>query len=278
MVTAARARGAIRVSGGAFGAEVWIPDPETGRAALRQALSSESRQGMESVIIPRTVEFLRASLLPAAAGAPPTPSVEPVQALPPPPPAASVATEPAAPRPAGAPRLRIAAGSAVVASAGGVGAFPVAALSVGLRVTRRAGIEATALLPLWSPQLDTTAGTIRVSLTLAGLGAYATLFDRPRWSLEAAAGALAIAARTNGDARGANLGTNESMLSIAPYARAGATLKLTSWLSARADLIGGSTIIRVVISVADSSNENHRIATWGRPFGTGLLSLQASWL
>jgi len=271
-VAEAGARGAIRVSVGPLGAEVWIPDPETGRAALRQALSSESSQGMESVIVPRTVEFLRASLLPAAPSATAAATVE---AKPAPSPAATLASLPAPPRPP--PRLRLAAGSAVMGSPGGVGAVPQVAIALGVRVLGPAGVEAIALLPLSTPELETTGGSIRVSLALAGGGVYAKLIERARWSLEAAAGALAVSVRTEGDARGLYVGQKTSALTVSPYLRAGAAVNLTSWLGARLDLLGGAARDRMVISVQEG-NTLRRVATWGRPLGAAVLSLQASWL
>src|SRR6185295_6366568 len=72
IAAAGRAEGAIRVEPDASGAEVWLTDRATGQAGLRQSLSAAPSPAMVPVIALRTVEFLRASLLPAEA--PPLPA------------------------------------------------------------------------------------------------------------------------------------------------------------------------------------------------------------
>jgi hypothetical protein len=282
-VAAQHARGAIRVLAGGFGAEVWIPDPATGRSVLRQSLSSESTEGMESVIVLRTVEFLRASLLPSGVSA--TPATAPASssgsssAPSPGSSPAGVTANPSGPTSPGSrssPRLRFTAAPAVVVSPGGVGASPSTALAINFRIGRRLGIEAVGLLPVASPHLDTAAGSIRISIALVGAGAYARWTLSERWSWELAAGACAISVQTEGIPRGPYLGYSDGAVGLAPYARAGAALALTSWLSLRADLMAGSLLRRTVITVSEQGTSQD-IATWGRPFATALIGLQAGW-
>ena len=87
---------------------------------------------------------------------------------------------------------------------------------------------------------------------------------------------MAAVVRTLGSARGSNIGSAPGLTGLAPYGRVGAALALTPWLSARADLIGGAVLRRVVISVADETTD-HTIATWGRPLASALVGLQAGW-
>jgi hypothetical protein len=164
----------------------------------------------------------------------------------------------------------------VVLSPGGVGATAAAAVAVGLRLSRRVGIEATALFPVTTPRLEIDQGSIRVAVTLVGAGAYWRLAGGARWALEAAGGVLVASVHADGTGSGANIGLDTSLIGVAPYARAGATLALTPWLAARADLIGGAVVRRVNISFSDTGMY-HNIATWGRPLVSALIGLQAGW-
>jgi hypothetical protein len=259
----ARAQGAIRVEPDATGAEVWITDEATGRARLRQSLSAEASPGIIPVIALRTVEFLRASLLPAEA-----PPARPA------PPAAVVA--PAAPPPPFEPSrspLRGWLAPAWVASPGGVdGALSVAG-GASLRLGAHLGLEALALLPVAAARVTAPEGETRVQAYLAGAGAQLR-GSTGRWTADLGAGALAALVRATGTPSGAFVGATDSMGAVAPYARGGLALGLAPWLALRADVLVGVLAPRATVGVVGNDLVTRDAASWGRPFGALLLGLQ----
>jgi hypothetical protein len=252
IVSAAHAQGAIRVDAGATGAEVWLAEPITGRALLRQSLSSEPSPAMTSVIALRTVKFLRASFLPA-------------EASPAPPPPAVVVSPPPAPATEPASRFRLAIAPALLFSAGGLGATVAAAATASIRLRRHLGIEVLGLVPVTTAQLDTVEGSSRVSVYLVGAGANLRWSPWQMWSTDVSAGVLAAIVRATGTAHAPLMGVTEGMTGAAPYARAGAAFGVSSWLALRADILVGDMVPRAVIQNA---------ATWGRPMGAVMLGLQ----
>jgi hypothetical protein len=263
IVEAAHAEGAIRVEDAAS-AEVWIVDPATGRTRLRQSLAAEPSPAITAVIALRTVEFLRASLLPAP---PPRAPASPAPAAP----AAPVAVALATPPPAAAPprRLRVGLAPAVIASAGGVGAGLSGALTISVPVAARFGVEALGVLPLRPGSLETSEGTSQLSATMGGAGAWLRAAAGGRWSSDVGVGALAAVVRVTGAARAPYVGESHRATGAVPYLRAGASLGLASWLALRADVIVGALLPRVVVE-----SGGRDAASWGRPLGAVLLGLQ----
>jgi hypothetical protein len=265
IVSAARAEGAIRVAPDATGAEVWIAEPATGRTLLRQSLSADASPAMISVIALRTVEFLRASLLPAEAP-PPPPRPAPAPAV--------VAAPPEPPYAPSRSRVRFSLAPAWLASPGGVSRTISAAAAVAVRLGPHFGLEALALVPVSSGSVGVMdLGETRVSVYFAGAGAQLR-GSAGRWTGDLGAGALAalvVAAGTPSDP-GAT-GTTARMAAVAPYARGGVAFGLTPWVALRADVLVGALVPRPIVSV-ERGTASSDAGSWGRPFGALFVGVQ----
>jgi hypothetical protein len=259
----ARAQGAIRVEADASGAEVWITDETTGRARLRQSLSAEASPGIVPVIALRTVEFLRASLLPAEA--PPAPSARPAAVFAP--------AEPPAPFAASRWPVRGWLAPAWIASPGGLDGALSGAGGASLRLGAHLGLEALALVPVSAARVAAPEGETRVEAYLAGAGLQLRT-STGRVTADLGAGALAALVRATGTPTGAFVGATDSMGGVAPYVRGGLALGLTPWLALRADVLLGMLAPQATVGVVGNDLVTRDAASWGRPFGALLLGLQ----
>jgi len=258
-----RARGAVWVPPGAAAAEVWILDRDTGRIKIRQSITAEGDE-MAPLVALRTVEFLRASLLGLRPREPAPPPPEP------PPPPVGVERAVAPPSDAGpsptTPRISVSLGGGVTTSAGGVGPIPSIAAVVRAPLHGLLGVEALGLLSV-SPA---RVGNFSVNASLAGGGLTLRLLAGRRGSLDTGAGVMAAFVHAAGDIVGGSCcGTLAAL-----YGRAGAGLAFTPWLGLRAEALVGGVFQRPVFRVMGTEQT---LASWGRPFGSAMLDLEARW-
>jgi len=247
-----RARAAVWVPPGTAAAEVWIIDREAARATLRQSITAEGDE-MAPLVALRTAEFLRASLL----------GLPPAQPAPAPRPVPPVLSTPPVAEVMRAPRLSVALGAGVTASPGGVGVLPSIAAVVRAPLHGPLGAEALGLLsvaPAHTPRSS-------VMISLAGGGLSLRLMNGRRAVLDAGAGALGVFVHVDSP------GSPTAVVG-ALYGRVGGGLAFRPWLGLRLDAIVGGAIARPSFLTAGSTET---YASWGRPFTTGMLNLEARW-
>jgi hypothetical protein len=260
------------------GVEVWIVDRVTGKTVLREVVASASAADLAV----RVVELLRASLLemdaphPSRGEVPPPvelrtftqPAVAPLPVSPPPAPAPAPARAPAT-----WPWLGAMVGGAVVGSPGGV---PIGGL-VDARLRwmhfKRFGLSAGALIPTTAGTIKTSIGAADLHQGLAGGGVRVELGSAAgtwRPSLEAGLSAAWLA--TQGTAASSGLTVlGKTVVSAAPYARAGLASALAPWIAVRADVLAAAALRRM--SVNFTSTE---VARWGQPILGGSLGIELS--
>lgn len=263
------ARAVIRIAPGGNGTEVWVADPG-GAGTLRQSLVSTSRT-MAAVVALRTMEFLRASLLPE-----PQTARRPALAAPLPPRSqvsALIVASPQPSEPLAESSLRISIGPALVMSPGGLSAMGAASMRVAWNPHRVFGAELLGVVALTSAQVDTSEGSSHFWSALAGAGGTAVLPVTSRVELDAGAGMFGMMARARGEANQSYLGGSASTYAAAGYGRLGVTARATDHLGVRADALAGFTVQRLLVSVVPRGD----VADWGRPLVAATLSLQAAW-
>jgi hypothetical protein len=164
-------------------------------------------------------------------------------------------------------------GVAAVESAGGV---PLGALlDARLRwmPLGRFGLSASALIPTTAGTIKTTSAAAELRQGLAGGGVRVELGSRTsRWSPSLEVGLSAAWLATQGTAASSGLTVlGRTVVSAAPYARAGLAFSLAPWIAVRADVLAAATIQRLRVDFASTE-----VASWGRPILGGSLGLELS--
>lgn len=181
--------------------------------------------------------------------------------------------------------LEIAAGPAVLVSAGGLSPVKGVAVIGRARFGERAGIELMSILPLVPGSLTNPEGTVEVKTALFGAAALFVLTSTRHVRADAAVGGAALMTRAAGTAAqnpdvALFAGARTSWTGLA-HLRLGGGLALNRWLSLRADGIGGLAASRTVIGydVTDTAGQTTRFdrGTWGRAFAVVTVALQARW-
>jgi hypothetical protein len=128
------------------------------------------------------------------------------------------------------------------------------------------GVEALGLL--------SAPGRVRMSdatvtVSMVGGGPSLRLVGGRRGALDAGAGVMAAFVRVAGI-------MSPSQNTPVVYGRIGGGLAFTPWLGLRAEVLVGGTLIEPRLRTDMSMSQD--LASWGVPFGTGMLSLEARWL
>jgi hypothetical protein len=266
---------AVRLVPSSAGVEVWIVDRVTGKTVLREIVSDDPRSPAASATIAlRVVELLRASLMELNAPRPPPGEIEPpllVRELVPPAPAPLPAPPPS---PARRPLLSVELGPAALLSPGGLSPSGQVSAAVHVMPSAHVGASVLALIPVAPASLRGPEGRAAAHLGFVGIGILG-VFRAPDAIVSPALGA-GISAVFLGfagtPARPFLTGTTDNVITFAPYLRAGLGLRVASHLRVRADVLGGATIMRPVVTLAD------RVAAkWGTPFFAPTLGLELGW-
>jgi hypothetical protein len=248
----------IALSGGARGvvvadgrrSEFWVAEEGTDRIAMRQELEVEISPTMESVLSLRTVEFLRVSLGLTSRSRRAAPPVErPVE------------------RPVEADtRVAIGLAAGVVGSTGRLPPYAVAGANVRVRVVGPLGVELRGLAPLMTQQVQSSDGPVDTSVWLGGGGLVLAPSLGGRAAFEIGAGALAATVWASGTSPGAMAtGRTGRAVGVAAYGRAAGRIRISSGLSVRLDVLGGTTAPRrPVIAVLRVPEET--VTAWGVGF------------
>jgi hypothetical protein len=270
------------------GIDVWVVEPAKHEARLRRFVSAGDA-ATEPTLALRAAELLRASLIDVTPGhapladAPPaergdsgpSPAPEPSMKAPAAPMAARPALAPASSPtssdadPSRAATLRLGAG--LVASAGGLGAFPTVDLAAKWWVSEHVGVELGALVPLARMTQRSSEGSSVTRVGVLSLGlAVALPLGQSAWVWDIGASIAGVALQTQGTPSSAAYTRRENIAAaVAPLARSALSYALTpgSRLGLGASL--GVSAPRFLIVYADRT-----VATWGRPFAMGELMLE----
>jgi hypothetical protein len=245
------------------GVELTVVDRQAGATLLRAVLET-SPASADSTLALRAAELIRGALILEP---------EPRAAY-----SAPLATEPAAldraarlPEPVEGRVATIQIRGGVVASSGGLAAFPAVELGGVVWLTRRFGAELSALLPLAGMSHAETEGS---SESHAGALALALRGSIPvagnAWSVDLGAGAAAIRFDTSGAASGPAYAGEESVhYGVAPFARAGVSYSLSQRWRVGAQAWAGGSLPRFVITYGERS-----VANWGLPLVFGSIGLE----
>ena len=237
---------------------IWVVDRVTGKT-LQRTIDVPPREDPDRarVVALRTIELLRASLRELESGPPPEAEVDP------PPPARQLL------RPA-RPRASIQLGPAIAGAPGGLG--PSVHIAAGARwmVHPRVGLGVDSLIPTIAPKVVGEAGFARVTIAIVDAGARVGL-RRPSATVVPEVGAavgLAVL-RMDGAARAPARGVTDHVVTSSLRASAGVAVSLRPRVRARLDGGLGMLLPRPAVVFVDET-----VARWGRPYGTGALSLE----
>jgi hypothetical protein len=232
--------------------ELLIADPVAGRVTLRMSLSGSPMPTVEPVLALRAVEFVRAMLLGTPLVLPPL-----IAQLTP--------AEPA--------RRWVASAVISFGAAWAGGGLPAQGeLGAQLRIAspRSLGFSLFVLAPVTSASVEGVAATnARASIWLGGGDLFFRRAFGRRTSLDLGIGGLAIAMRVAGDPNAGWAGTSTTALGFGGYGHLGGSISLTSILTARADIVAGSTFRRPVASAGGPG-----IYPWGYAFATALAGIE----
>ena len=238
--------------------EILFFDVATGATTLRQQLDAPPGPDTGALLVVRTVELVRAVLLPPPLPAPQpraTPLALAAAATPPPPPS---------------PRAAIAVGGGALAMGGTVGAVATLSVAARARVAGPFGLELLTFAPLTRAATTTPEGHGQLATWVAGGGVFAAA-SRGRFAFDAALGALALWLRTEGTPTPGYVETQASAVGAAAHGRVGAAWVLGPQLAARFDVLAGALVRRPVVVFPDSDTR----AAWARVFAGASLSLEA---
>lgn len=175
-------------------------------------------------------------------------------------------------------RFGIAFGPALLGGTGGIAPIASAAVIGRAEITERAGLEIMALFPLVPVRLSNAAGSSQISVAVFGAGGSSRLTSVGPWIGDAGVGVSAVLLRAVGDPSAQVDSGTVAIWAIAAQARLGGGLAITSWLTARVDVIGGATARHILIAYFnEKDNVSHVVAAWGRAFAAGTAGLQATW-
>jgi hypothetical protein len=147
-------------------------------------------------------------------------------------------------------------------SAGGLGGDFVAHAGLRYDTTTRWAASLSALLPLASQTVTGVGAHAEVRVYAVDALAHYAPIDHGVFAVDVGAGgAVVIAAMQGFPETPALAGRSETLVSGAPLADVSASVRPTSMLRLRADLLGGVAIPRLAVTFEDQS-----VAVWGRPF------------
>lgn len=242
---------AIRVLVSEGVVELWIADRVTGKVVLREVLAENGESKFsETVVVLRTVELLRASLMEIEAPHPPRGEVTPPPGL------ATITRFGRDDRT----QVGLEIGPMMLASVGGVSPLAGVGFDLGCRVARYFMVSGFGTVSLSPGRVQGGEGSADVSAELASL-----MFEvhKPTAGFEpffrVGLGLLWLNAR--GQATPPFIGYERSDTSLAPLAAVGLRYAFGANLAVSGSLIGGTTLSPVVYEF-----ENRTAATFGRFF------------
>jgi hypothetical protein len=172
------------------------------------------------------------------------------------------------------PRVELALGPALLASRGGMA--PLLGFGIGARTrfVSRAGAELTLLLPASSAQVTDGDAAADVRVALLAVGGHLRLTSPGRVVADAGAGVAVLMLHAAGIPQELLRTTSSTAWGWGGVARLGAALNLRGPISVRLDLFGGAAVYRPVVTFVQVGSQTD-VASWGRPFAAGTLSLAA---
>jgi alkylhydroperoxidase family enzyme len=256
---------AMRIAPSRGGVELWIVDRVTGKTVLREiALARE--QPLDEVIALQAVELLRASLLELNLRGSTRGEVKA------PPAVRRLGVVQAVPlTPSDEERIALGFGAALVLSPNDATPTVHVVPSARLVLTRSLGMHAFALLPTFPHSIEASEGAADVSITVAALGVDASLGSLgASWRARAGVSAALIQLRVVGVADPPFGATSETLWLGAPLARLDLFYHLLPAFRIGPQLMFGVALPRAVVTFA-----GREVASWGQPFGSAGLSLEA---
>jgi hypothetical protein len=248
----------------AGGAEVWVVDRVTGKTVIRRVPGRLDAGRPDGLVALRAVELLRGSLLEIR-----LPSAPRGEVAPPPAVEAVVAADLATPPPT-TPRLALAVYPGLAVSPGGLPALFGSQAQLALSSASGWGGELSAFVPHVPARVSGPEGQARVDLFMAGAGGRWATRPGRRMGAHFGVGFTGLWLRMNGQSNAALYeGRQDVVAAVAPYARAAASVALTSWLRAGVQVMAGATVPWPAVSFAD-----RRVASWGLPFGVAGVGLE----
>ena len=248
--------------------EAWLMLPDRRRPPTIFLLVPRADEGGRFAF--RVIEEIRANLseilIPAAPPAPPalpvTAGSAPTEAQRPAPAAAKVA--PAERPPPRGSSLGLGAGVGALVPAG---IDATAELALGARLRRpQWGVALDARIPLSRAQFAASEGTGSVATWRFGARAFFVAFERNAWTIDVAAGGGAVLVTFHGDPAAGFTGRDGHALAGYFFAAPEVSLRLTSWLAARAEVLVGAVAPRPVFDF-----DGHQVAALGRVFASAAL-------
>jgi len=247
-----------------LGPQVWVVDPASGRTVFRDDISGFSNDDRTDAIAVRMVETLRATMLQVESPRAPPAEVAPQRE--------SVVTPP--PSPSSPPFSRWAArvtGGAGY-SVGGVGVTDHVGGSLVWRATPRLRL---AIDGSFTPVLAKVAGVegeASLGLYFAGLSfGYSLLDPLAMVRLRSGAGVWLSVMTMRGEARSGYVNDRASVVGAVPHADLGFDVPLSRRFAVGVGLSLGTSVPGAAVQFA-----GRRVATWGRPFGLAVLTVESS--
>ncbi len=263
----ANARAAMSVMPTQSGVEISVVDPGQRDKVLRDVVERTSRKPFDNAIIAaRAVEVLRANFLEPEAPKPPKEKPEPA-----PSPEPTPVPPPESFQPKPSQRLFSAElAPAIGVSTGGMDATFQALAATRMRLGPVIELSLLGIVPLSSSSLVTDKGSVLMNHYGAGLGIRLGLPQQEsRWQPSGEAGLSLMWLQIEGQPRPSYEGRQETLTTVAPFARVGIAYTVASWLRVRADILGAAALGRPVIRV-----DGEEKATWGRPALLGSLGVE----
>ncbi len=248
------------------GPQVWVVDPSSGRTVFRDDISGFSNDDRTDAIAVRMVETLRATMLQVE-----SPHAVPVE--PPPPPREILIPPPTAHAPwATSSRwaLRVTGGAGY--SVGGVGVTDHVGASFVWRTTPRLRFALDGALTPVQAKVSGPEGQASIGLYLAGLSfGYSLLDPNAAARLRSGAGLWIGVVTMKGEAQAGYLNQRATIVAAVPHADLSFEIPLSRRLAVGLGLSLGTSAPGAAVQFA-----GRRVATWGRPFGLGLLAVESS--
>ena len=254
---------ALRIVPWERGIEVWIADRVTGKTLLRELVVAPGEAADEIVAV-RAVELLRASLLELelpqnhAGSVPPPPAVE------------RLVSNPRRKAPEPRSGFEFGLGAGPLLSPGGVNPNWQLLLEARYVMGPTWGAEIVLLLPTLPSTIRQPEGSADITVFVAGAGLTAEMLPKSDpWLARVALGVGGAALRMVGSPGPLYVGQTDSVLVALPYTRLDLLYRVGPQLRLGGSIWAGVALPRAAVTFAD-----RRVATWGRPAGSGTLQLE----
>ncbi|HVY29535.1 MAG TPA: hypothetical protein VHB79_23410 [Polyangiaceae bacterium] len=238
------ARVAVRVAKAGTAVDLWVASPQSHELVYRRVVA----QGDPAVLVLRSLEILRGSLIDLRAldREPPAP---PPPVPPTPPPAASPAPEPVH-------RTWLGLSGALLAPHAGRSLGAGALLALRYRIASRFALHAEVLAPLSGWSVEGEGGSAKIWLGSATVAALVNPWGERWLSPGLGLGLGALGLRTRGEAQPGFEASSELHAALFPHGRVELALGLTPSLRLRAALVAGFATPRPVLLFAEKREES----------------------